>query len=88
MCENKFMPTKEKRVVKGYKIKESVYVKAKKRADKKKEHLATLIEEWVSAYAAGSGMLMYASSHKKDGSRIDVAYPDMPPIKIKKIPTQ
>lgn len=45
------MKVKEKRIVKGYKIKNSLYNKAKKRADKDKLKLATLIEIWVISYA-------------------------------------
>lgn len=41
----------EKRIIKGYKIRESSYKKAMKRASKSKLSLATLIEVWVLAYA-------------------------------------
>lgn len=44
----------EARVVKTFKIKESVYKKAMKAAKKNKAFLATEIEKWVDAYANGS----------------------------------
>lgn len=44
---------KEKRVLKGYKIRKSVYDKAMKRAAKNKMPLATTVESWVSCYADG-----------------------------------
>ncbi len=44
---------KENRVIKGYKIKDSVYKKAIKRADKEKYPLATQIEDWVTTYSKG-----------------------------------
>lgn len=44
---------KEPRVVKGYKIKQSVYNKAMKRAKKEFIPLATLIEDVINGYATG-----------------------------------
>ena len=43
----------ESRLLKGYKIKDTVYQKAKKRATKEKTPLATLIELWVEGYSNG-----------------------------------
>lgn len=43
---------KEKRVLKGYKIKQSVYDKAMRRAKRDKRPLANLIENFVTDYAA------------------------------------
>ena len=43
----------EPRLLKGYKIKDTVYQKAKKRATKEKTPLATLIEQWVEGYSSG-----------------------------------
>ena len=51
---------KEKREIKGYKIKNSVYLKAKKKA--KVVPLATLIETFVTAYAAGATITMESKS--------------------------
>lgn len=47
------MKVKEKRIVKGYKIRQSAYSKAFKRAKKNKVPLATTIENWVSLYGEG-----------------------------------
>ncbi len=44
------MKAKEQRKVKGYKIAESQYKKAMRRAKKEKLNLATLIEVWVLSY--------------------------------------
>ena len=44
---------KEKRELKGYKIKDSIYQKAKRRAKKDKNALSTLVETWVTSYSAG-----------------------------------
>lgn len=44
------MKAKEQRKVKGYKITESQYKKAMRRAKKEKLNLATLIEVWVLSY--------------------------------------
>lgn len=44
---------KEKRVLKGYKIKDSIYQKAKRLADKGDVPLAVIIEAFVTAYADG-----------------------------------
>lgn len=44
---------KEKRILKGYKIRNSVYAKAIKRASKKNMKLATTIEHWVECFAEG-----------------------------------
>lgn len=44
---------KEKRLLKGYKVREKPYIKARKRAIKERTALSTLIEDWVEAYAAG-----------------------------------
>jgi len=43
----------EKRVNKGYKIKDSIYQKAMKRAKKEKGQLAVHIEHWVQCYSEG-----------------------------------
>jgi len=43
----------EKRVLKGYKIKDSIYKKAMKRAKKENHSLSTWIETIVSSYAKG-----------------------------------
>ncbi len=43
----------EKRVLKGYKIKDSIYKKAMKRARKSKIPLASMVEAIVIAYAEG-----------------------------------
>ena len=43
----------EKREIKGYKMADSKYRKAMKRAKKEKTALATKIEEWVELYADG-----------------------------------
>ena len=57
------MKIQEKRNVRGYKVKDSVYKKAVKQAGKDKKPLATQIEEWVTAYAHfgdnGIAQLMY-----------------------------
>lgn len=47
------MKAKEKRKVRGYKIADTKYNKAMKRAGKEKIPLATLIEDIVSGYADG-----------------------------------
>jgi len=44
------MKAKETRKVRGYKIKDSVYFKAQKKASKGETQLATLIEAWVTNY--------------------------------------
>jgi len=43
----------EKRVNKGYKIKDSTYQKAMKRAKKERGQLAVHIEHWVQCYSEG-----------------------------------
>ncbi len=43
----------EKRVIKGYKIKDSVYQKAKEKAIKEGGALAVHIEHWVQCYSEG-----------------------------------
>lgn len=45
------MKEKEKRIVKGYKITQTSYNRAMKRAKKDKVALATLIEIWVAYYS-------------------------------------
>lgn len=45
------MKAKEPRTVKGYKIQDSTYQKAMRRAKREKLELATLVEVWVIAYA-------------------------------------
>ena len=57
---------KEKRILKGYKIKDSVYQKAKKRASKNKVPLATTIENWVTLYSEGHsvGLISISASNK------------------------
>ena len=47
------MKANEKRVLKGYKIKDSVYCKAMKRSQKDKGHLSTFIEFVVQCYSEG-----------------------------------
>jgi hypothetical protein len=47
----------EKRAIKGYKIKDSVYRKAMRRAKKDKTNLANKIELWVALYADGCDMI-------------------------------
>jgi hypothetical protein len=44
----------EKRVLKGYKIRQSTYDKAMRRAKKERLALATLIEGWVRNYSNGA----------------------------------
>lgn len=44
----------EKRKLKGYKVRDSAYEKAKKRAIKEGTHLATMIESAIESYARGS----------------------------------
>jgi hypothetical protein len=53
----------EKRVLKGYKIRNSIYDKAMKRAKKENTPLATLVEEWIRNYANGS--VFFNDSSKK-----------------------
>lgn len=58
------MKAKEKRVVKGYKIRKSAYSKAFKRAKKNKVPLATTIENWVSLYGEGYAVGLLSTSPK------------------------
>lgn len=44
---------KEKRVIKGYKVRPSKYNKAMRRAKKENTKLATLIEDVINNYASG-----------------------------------
>jgi hypothetical protein len=52
----------EKRKLKGYKIRESIYKKAMRRANKEKTSLAPKIEKWVSAYASGEQVVVLAET--------------------------
>jgi hypothetical protein len=47
------MKEKAKRKLRGYKVADKPYIKAMKRANKEKESLATLIEQFVIRYSLG-----------------------------------
>lgn len=53
------MKINEKRTNKGYKIHDSVYVKAMRRARKDKKKLARLIESFVLAYSTGDNLFTF-----------------------------
>ncbi len=55
---------KEKRALKGYKIKDSVYRKAMRRAKKNKTNLASKIELWVALYADGCDLIAHVPNIK------------------------
>jgi hypothetical protein len=56
----RFMKAKEKRKPRAYKIADTPYKKAMRRAKKEKKALASLIEEVVVAYSDGQYILVHS----------------------------
>ena len=56
---------KEKRKPRAYKITDTDYNKAMRRAKKEKAHLATMIEEVVYAYGDGAYSVSFKSPNNK-----------------------